>query len=346
MYKFLLLGGAFIVATILTIVLFNSNKGVQQAASINIEPGNKEKKIPFEELTIPYLRNRKYQSVMGDLDPYQEKNSHRSYLTNFTSDGLKINALLTIPKGEAPKNGWPAIVFVHGYIPPTQYKTTEKYIEYIDYLARNGIVVLKIDLRGHGSSQGEPGGAYYSSDYVIDTLNAHEALKQIDSVDSEKIFLWGHSMAGNVVFRAGVVKKDIPKVFLWAGAVYSYADFAKYGIDDNSYRPANLSTERQKKRQQLFDTHGQYSDTSSFWKKVDGTNYLDGVSTKFIIQHAINDSVVNIGYSRDLDIELKRQGNLSSLFEYKTGGHNITGPSFNQAMTTVVDEVKAIQQPE
>jgi uncharacterized protein len=301
-------------------------KDVQQSSKAGVD------KVPFEELTIPYLRNRIYQSFLGEKKTYKEYKDYNSYLTSYVSDGLKINGLLTIPKGEVPKDGWPAVVFVHGYIPPTQYKTTEKYLEYVDYLAKSGLVVFKIDLRGHGDSEGEPGGAYYSSDYVIDVLNAHSALQKSGFVDTYKIGLWGHSMAGNVVFRAAVVKKDIPSVVIWAGAVYSYADMAKYGIQDNSYRPVGMSAERQKKRQELFGLRGQFSEESVFWKQVVGLNYLDGVTTKFFVHHALDDAVVNIGYSRDFISELKKRSVRGELFEYKTGGHNISGVSFSQAI--------------
>ena len=49
----------------------------------------------------------------------------------------------------------------------------------MDYLAQNGFVVFKIDLRGHGDSEGEPGGGYFGADYVTDTLNAHSALETL-----------------------------------------------------------------------------------------------------------------------------------------------------------------------
>ena len=294
----------------------------------------------LEELTIPYLREREYASQIGKRERYQEKQNYTSYLTSYVSDGLKINGLLTIPRGEPPVEGWPAVVFVHGYIPPTLYKTTEKYVEYVDYLARNGLVVLKVDLRGHGESEGEPGGAYYSSDYIVDVLNAHDALRNLVGVNINKVGLWGHSMAGNVLMRAAVVKKDIPTVVIWAGAVYSYADFAKYGISDNSYRPTGLTAARQRKRQQIFDTYGQFDEKSDFWKRVVPLNFLTGVQTKFFLHHAIDDQVVNIGYSRDLKKALDESGILVESFEYGKGGHNISGSSFGVAMKRTVEAFK------
>lgn len=292
---------------------------------------------PFQEMTIPSLRERAYSSTLGEKEVLSDNGVYTSYLTSYDSDGFKVNGFLTVPNGQEPKGGWPAIVFIHGYIPPTFYQTDSNYVSYVDYLARNGFVVFKIDLRGHGESEGEPSGAYYSSDYIVDARNAISALEGSGFVNPKKIGLWGHSMAGNVVMRTIASKPDIPAVVIWAGAVYSYEDWQKYGIQDNSYRPPGLSTERQKKRQMLFDTHGEFSPDSPFWKLVAPTNYLKGIKTVIQLNHAVDDDVVNIGYSRDLANLLKAAHTQYELKEYASGGHNLAGGTFNQAMQNTVD---------
>lgn len=293
--------------------------------------------IPFVELTIDHQRQRNYQSRMIEKRVLSENSQYTSYLASYDSDGLKINGLLTVPKGNEPAKGWPAIVFVHGYIPPTLYQTTSNYSSYVDYFARNGFVVYKIDLRGHADSEGEPGGAYYSSDYIIDTLNAYSFLQASEFVDKDSVGLWGHSMAGNVVFRAMVVKKDIPAVVIWAGAVYTYEDMQKYRIDDNSYRPPEKDSKRKRDREKLREIHGSFDKDSKFWQMVVPTNYLDGVKGSLQVHHAVNDPVVNIGYSRDLMEILASTDIEHELFEYPSGGHNITGSSFSQAMQRSVE---------
>ena len=117
--------------------------------------------FPFQEMTIPALRDREYIGVLGPRQKISDNGSYTSYLTSYTSDDLKINGLLTIPDGQPPIGGWPAIVFIHGYIPPSQYQTTSRYQDHVNALARSGFVVFKIDLRGHGESEGEPGGGYF-----------------------------------------------------------------------------------------------------------------------------------------------------------------------------------------
>lgn len=293
--------------------------------------------MPFEEMTIPALRKREYASILGERSVYAQQGSYTSYLTSYDSDGLKINGLLTIPTGEEPEGGWPAIVFIHGYIPPTVYQTTERYVDYVNYLASNGFVVFKIDLRGHGNSEGEATGAYFSSDYIIDTLHAYSALQNSGFVNPDKIGLWGHSMAGNVILRTMAVKTDIPASVIWAGAVYSYTDREEYGIQDTSYRPPQTVSQTQSRRQRLFDTYGEFDQNNSFWSKFSAVNYLKDIKGAIEVHHAVDDSVVNVGYSRDLMKLLDSTSIPHELYEYSSGEHDIAGGSFNSAMERTVE---------
>jgi uncharacterized protein len=293
---------------------------------------------PFQEMTIPYLRVKTFNSQLSDLEEYSDNSNYTSFLTSYQSDGFRINGLLTRPKGEMPDGGWPAIVFVHGYIPPAQYSTTgEAYSTYVDYLARNGFVVFKIDLRGHGNSEGEAGGGYFGSDYITDTLNAYDALGSSNFVNPEKIGLWGHSMAGNILLRSVAAKPEIPAVSIWAGAVFSYTDREKYGISDASFQMSSLSPSRQSRRRQLIEKYGEPTNDSPFWKMVIPTNYLGDLKGAVQLNHAKDDTVVDVGYSRDLNSLLDKTQVPHEFWEYESGGHDIEGASFNQAMSRTVE---------
>lgn len=291
---------------------------------------------PLYELTIPYLREKSYKSILGERKMYEQYTNYTSYITSYTSSSLNIQGLLTIPTGTMPKGGWSAIVFVHGYIPPAQYVTTEKYVDYVDYLANSGFVVFKIDLRGHGNSEGEATGAYYSADYITDTLSAYTALQNVNFVNPKRIGLWGHSMGGNVVMRAFAAKPTIPAVVIWAGAVYSYTDMQKYGISDNSYQRRPSTTSRQNIRQRLSERYGDPDTGSTFWKDMAPTNFLNDLQGALQLHHTTDDTVVNIGYSRDLISLLEKTTIIHELHEYKYGGHNIEGSSFVSAMQNTV----------
>ena len=60
---------------------------------------------------------------------------------------------------------------------PINIAATERYLDYVDYFARNGYIVFRSDYRGHGSSEGDAGGAYSSPNYTIDVLNGMASVK-------------------------------------------------------------------------------------------------------------------------------------------------------------------------
>ncbi|QQS39468.1 alpha/beta fold hydrolase [Candidatus Woesebacteria bacterium] len=313
------------------IVLNNYVEKSPTAVSDNFNQQQSSNQQPLHTIAIQSLRERVYESDLSELEKISHETDTISYLTSYVSDGLKIHGLLVVPTQDMPTEGWPAIVFVHGYIPPDDYKTETNYTSYVKYLAGKGCVVFKIDLRGHGESEGSPSGAYYSEGYVVDTLNAYSALSKSRLVDKTRVGLWGHSMAGNIVFRSFVVNNDIPKIVIWAGAVYTYQDFVDYGISDNSYRPPT-DNKRALERKKLFDTYGEFNKDSEFWKSIVPTNYLSGVRGRVQLHHAVNDNVVSINYTRNLVKILDANNIKYEIYEYPFGGHNLEGSVFNQAM--------------
>lgn len=290
----------------------------------------------FARLAIPYLRGMELEgSEIWIERSVGETAGYTMMVASYESEGLKINGLLTRPKGEAPDGGWPAVVFVHGYIPPKNYVTTEKYEDYVDGLAEAGLVVFKIDLRGHGSSDGEANGAYYSSDYVIDTLNARASLAKLGYVNPEKIGLWGHSMAGNVVLRAMAVRPEIPAGVIWAGAVYTYRDMAEIGISDASYVPSQNASRG--KRGELYELVGAPSEGGEFWELVAPASFVGELKGKVQVHHATNDPVVSVEYARNLERIMQAARADYELYEYPSGGHNLTGAVFGEAMWRTVE---------
>ncbi len=316
------------------------------SATSTTTPTPTETKIVFEigqEITISYLRNLEIQgSEITFEEELADRSNYHQYLVSYLSEGNKIYGLLTIPFGEPPEGGFKAIVFNHGYIPPTVYRTTERYSAYVDYLARSGFVVFKIDYRGHGASEGEPSGSYFSPGYTIDSITALKSLQTMDIIDPQGIGMWGHSMAGNLVLRAMLREPDIKAGVIWAGAVYSYDDFVKYGIDDNTYRPpATSETENdsnpRRNRQEIFDTYGRPDTQVDYWKAVSLTENIEFLNRPIQLHHAEDDTVVNIGYSFDLAGVLQENNKTYEFYIYEGGGHNLISPYFDQAMFRTVE---------
>ena len=302
-------------------------------------------------IDIDYLRTLEIDSdeprIEEGLSPGVNYNR---YIVSYYSEGSKIYGLLTVPNEEAPKEGYPAIIFNHGYIPPSQYATTQKYISYVDNLARNGFVVFKIDLRGHGESGGIPNGTYFSNGYTIDAIHALRSLQKLDYVNGESIGMWGHSMAGNLVLRAALVEEDIKAAVIWAGAVYSYEDFTKYRLNDTSYVRREVSEREQQRRygsllvteevRKLREEPEEIDFETEFWQNISLTANINYLKAPLQLHHAVNDSVVNIGYSRDLAEVLKENDKEYEIYEYSGGGHNINSPYFESAMSRTVEFFK------
>jgi dipeptidyl aminopeptidase/acylaminoacyl peptidase len=297
-------------------------------------------------ISIPYLRSIKIES--GDLTIEQklaEGSNYERFIVSYLSEGNKIYALLTVPKSEKPEGGFQAIVFNHGYIPPKQYSSQSSYVSYVDYLARNGFVVLKIDFRGNGQSEGIASGSYFSSSYTKDAIAGLKSLQKFDKVNPDKIGFWGHSMSGNLVLRSMLVSNEIKAGVIWAGAVYSYEDFGKYRIQDNSYTPIQTmpgtvindpNRDTSQNTSKIRENYKEIDFNNEYWSEVSLTNNIKFLERPIQIHHAINDSVVNIGYSRDLVEILKQKNKNYDYYEYNTGGHNISGLSFIQAMERTV----------
>ena len=202
---------------------------------------------PPHPLTIDWLRQQDYPGGEITIEELLEPGyNYNRYIVSYISEGLKINALLTVPTGAKPQNGWPVVIFNHGYIPPDQYRTTERYVDYVIAFAANGYIVLRSDYRGHAFSEGEARGAYGTPDYTVDVLNAVSAIQNYPDADPDRIGMWGHSMGGYITLRAMVVNPDIKAGVIWAGVVGSYPDLLAKWTRSGSPHPALVSDQARK----------------------------------------------------------------------------------------------------
>lgn len=327
--------GSFLLFVLLTTLVLNFNN-FTAAQVINPTPTES----PFtvaNDLTIAALREMTIKGsdilITETLTPGV---NYSRYIASYQSEGNKIYGLLTIPSGDVPEGGFKAVVFNHGYIPPDAYRTTERYVAYVDMLAQSGFVVFKIDMRGHGDSEGEPIGSYFSPAYTIDAISGLRSLQRMDIVDPDGIGMWGHSMAGNLVLRAMLMEPDIKAGVIWAGAVYSYDDFVKYSITDTSFVRPPTQSASSRRSSEIFETYGRPDTSVPFWEAVSLTKNIEYLENPVQLHHALDDDVVNVGYSRDLGAVLKANEKTYALYEYESGGHNIGAPSFDLAMRRTI----------
>ncbi len=325
---------SLILIAIVVIGLLNKNRNTNKASKVIT---NNQSLNP---LSIEAMREKKYPGsdikIEETLPPTA---SYNQYIVSYKSDNLKIYALLTVPIGVKPKNGWPVIIFNHGYIPPEQYSPTERYVAYVDAFARNGYIVFKSNYRGNGKSEGQPEGAYYSPGYATDVLNAVSSIKRYKDADSNRIGMWGHSMGGNITLRDIVVDtKDIKAAVIWGGVVGSYDDLLSRW---QRRVPFQLSQRelafRNTHRAEIIKKHGTPEKSPAFWNSIDPTRHLSDINTPIQLHTGGNDEEVPVQFSVSLQNSLQKLGKIVEYYNYPGGDHNISSPNFELAMQRSLD---------
>jgi uncharacterized protein len=300
------------------------------------EGGPKEADV--HPLSIQALRNGEYPGSDIVIEQTLEPGSnYQRYIASYKSEGLKIYALFTVPNGEKPTGGWPVIIFNHGYIPPAEYRTTERYIAYTDAFSRNGYIVFRSDYRGHGNSEGEAAGGYGSNAYTIDVLNAVASLKKYPDADPNKIGMWGHSMGGHITLRSMVVNKDIKAGVIWAGVVASYPDLlAKWRRGSGTPSPFPTTSNRGGWRRGLTEQFGTPEQNPDFWNAISSNTYLSDISGPLQLHHGTADHSVPYEFSELLTEQMKKAGKEVELYIYPGDEHDIPN-NFGIAMQRSVE---------
>ena len=294
---------------------------------------------PPHPLMIDVMRQQAYPGseivVEQTLDPGV---NYDRYVVSYLSEGLKIYALLTIPRGEQPATGWPIIVFNHGYIPPDQYRTTERYVAYVDSFARSGYIVIRPDYRGHGSSEGEPANSYTTPAYTVDVLNAMASAQRLPEADPGRVGMWGHSMGGTITLRAMVVSDDIKAGVIWAGVVAGYPELMdrwrrRFMTPEavGAGTPTPDAARWSRRWGGLLDVYGTPEENPVFWASIDPRAHLTELSGPLQLHHATGDTSVPFEYSEDLYAQLQAEGVTSELYIYQGDNHNISN-NFGTAM--------------
>lgn len=284
-------------------------------------------------LQIDAMRARQYPGsdivIEAVLDP---GSNYNRYYVSYLSDGLKIYALMTVPSGQKPPTGWPVVIFNHGYIPPAEYRTTERYIAYVDQIASSGYIVFRSDYRGHDRSEGTPGGIYTQPNYSIDVLNAVASVKRYPDADRNRIGMWGHSMGGYITLRSMVVAADIKAGVIWAGVVARYPDLFtrwNWGARQTSAEPGTWVYS-------LQQTYGTVESNPEFWRSISANGYVSDLNGPIQIHHATGDDVVPWEFSQMLHDEMVQANKPVELYIYEGDNHNISN-NFSVAMQRTIE---------
>lgn len=284
-------------------------------------------KISFDQspLAISAMKQKSYPGSNITIEETLTPGSNfNRYLVSYQSEGLKLYALLTVPMGQKPAGGWPVILFNHGYIPPTQYSTSDSYAVMANPLASAGYIVLKPDYRGNGLSAGQPTQVYISPDYVTDSMNAFASIKKYPDANPQKIGVFGHSMGGNITLHELVINSDIKAAEIMAGVVGDETGILNWW-NDRIVRRVIIGNNLDAAHafQKMIKDYGTPNSNPVFWNSIDPTQFISNISAPIQIQVGTADEEVPPQFSSFLHDKLKNANKNVDYIEYPGAEHNL-----------------------
>lgn len=222
----------------------------------------------LDQISIDELRKKQFGSTLtieeqlgddtgsSDYSQFYGEPYYNTYMASYNSEGLRVYTRVDIPPGDMPKDGYPVIIFAHGWVGAEgapgytfNYAADSYYGDILDAYIKAGFMVLTPGFRGHGAVKDVPAegleyiqaydnGSYLSPIfYAIDILNLLGNVDSLDDVDwsawgageikvdTRRIYLTGHSQGGDAAFTALTISSS-PKMnnhfaaaSIWAGSV-------------------------------------------------------------------------------------------------------------------------------
>lgn len=259
-----------------------------------------------------------------------------SYLYSYTSAGLDLHTLVAVPTEPAPKRGYPVLIANHGHHPePPKYGITAEgkdwrpgdYYRLIPELfTAQGFMVVMPDFRGHNNSEGLEftEGMLESSYYTEDVLNLLAGFDSLDEADQDNIFMWGHSMGGEVTLRSLLSTDRIKGASMWSSVggdiwdqSYYYSRYSDPTAFDSSETPKSV-VERLRRRIAALDDDFDYRDSEPLL-------HLDKLNTPIIIQHSVGDRGAAYKWSEQLAKELYMRRKKYEFHSYPGTDHLFQG---------------------
>ncbi|MEM7082030.1 MAG: alpha/beta hydrolase [Pseudomonadota bacterium] len=200
----------------------------------------------LQTLSIEHLRQRTYGSLIQVVES-RDIELGRSFVAAYHSDGLRVYTRIDVPVTPPPPEGYPVVVFAHGWrgidAAPSldfYYASDTYYYATINAFRDAGFVVFVPGYRGHGTVAGELAegldylaawdtGTYLTPVfYAIDLLNLLDGLASVEvaSLNLKRVNMVGHSQGGDATLFAlaiagegSAVSQTVHAASIWAGTI-------------------------------------------------------------------------------------------------------------------------------
>jgi dipeptidyl aminopeptidase/acylaminoacyl peptidase len=277
-------------------------------------------------------------------------------LVAYRSSALNVFALVATPTTPAPPSGFPVLIANHGTHPdPPRYGFTpagvdsrpgDYYRPIPELFVRRGFLVVMPDYRGHNSSEGVEfaRGFLASGYYTEDVLALLPGLRDIPHADVDNVFMWGHSLGGEVTLRALLATDRIRAASLWSSVGGDIWDQA-YHYSRYKDREAPDGSGIEKARIQDLKKDIAALGAPYDWAAREPLRYLKFLRTPLVLHHSIGDTGAKYEWSERLAKELYMAGADYQFYTYAGGDHFFQGQVREQAVERDVEFFRGQMRP-
>ena len=283
-------------------------------------------------LSIDAMRADSHTAKLTFERALEDGPSFSAYLVSYRSSGLKVYAMVAVPNTPKPKAGYPVLVANHGFVPtPETYGITadgidsrpgDYYRDVPDIYAREGFIVVMPDYRGHNISEGFDftTGFLATNYYTLDVLALLSALPGLDDADLDSVFMWGHSLGGEVALRTLLVVGSIRGASLWSpvgGSLWEQAYHYSWPDSDDDTDSHDKPKARMDELSRDIDNLGFPYDPGS----SEPGQFLHFLDTPIVVHHAKDDGEVPYIWSERLATKLELQNKTYTFYSYESDNH-------------------------
>lgn len=281
-----------------------------------------EKEKPLEKYAFPKLFEREYQGSAIILEKMLKGEQYfKNYLFSYRSDGKKISGIAKIPTRKTPKDGFPVVVLIRGYVDKGIYYSGLGTDSAASFFAKNGFITLAPDFLGFGESDDRPlddlEDRFRRS---VDVMNLLASINSLLEVDPNKVFLWGHSNGGQIALSVLAISQQNIPTTLWAPV----SKFFPYSV---LYYTDEMEDEGKYLRRILADFEKDYDvDKYSFDK------YLDRIQAPIVVHQGSVDNYIPAKWSNQLVEKFKDLDKQVTYYIYPDTDHNLK-PSWDTVIS-------------